>query len=754
MGILSGIFKARDKPTNATAGSAYRFLFGNSTSGKAVTERSAMQMIAVYSCVRILAEAVAGLPLHLYRYTDTGGKEKAIDHPLYALLHDEPNPEMTSFVFRETLMTHLLLWGNAYAQIIRNGKGEVVALYPLMPNRMVVDCDEHGQLYYTYYRGQDEAIRNKDTAVILQPSDVLHIPDLGFDGLVGYSPIAMAKNTIGMAIACEEYGAKFFANGATPGGILEHPGTIKVPQRVRESWQSTFGGSGNANKVAVLEEGMKYTPISISPEQAQFLETRKFQINEIARIFRIPPHMVGDLEKSNFSNIEQQSLEFVKYTLEPWLVRWEQSMIRALVSHSEKAAYFIKFNVDGLLRGDYQSRMNGYSIGRQNGWMSTNDIRELENLDRIPAEEGGAAVSAIMTIVQTLIDNLPLLVEAAVQLVVSLVEGIGSALPQLIPAAVQAIITIVQGLIENLPMILDAALQLIMGLAEGLLTTIPILIEALPSIILAIVDFVIRAIPQIIDAGIQLLTSLVSALPDIITAIVAAIPQIIGSIVNALINSIPQIVQAGVQLLISLIKNLPTIIVEIVKAVPQIISGLVSAFGKGVSQLADVGANLVRGLWQGIQSLASWLWNKVSSWISSIWDGICDFFGIASPSKEMGWVGEMLVEGLAGAINANGKDAVDAAEDMADDINSVMNGLAKDMETSIPTDFSLDAGAANALTESSADSRSTVMDGMYGSFVTVQQMVVRSEDDIRKVSQELYNLMQTGSRAQGRVLTA
>lgn len=555
MGILSGIFKARDKPTNATAGSAYRFLFGNSTSGKAVTERSAMQMTAVYSCVRILAEAVAGLPLHLYRYTDTGGKEKAIDHPLYALLHDEPNPEMTSFVFRETLMTHLLLWGNAYAQIIRNGKGEVVALYPLMPNCMVVDRDEHGQLYYTYYRGQDEAIRNKDTAVILQPSDVLHIPGLGFDGLVGYSPIAMAKNAIGMAIACEEYGAKFFANGATPGGILEHPGTIKDPQRVRESWQSTFGGSGNANKVAVLEEGMKYTPISISPEQAQFLETRKFQINEIARIFRIPPHMVGDLEKSNFSNIEQQSLEFVKYTLEPWLVRWEQSMIRALVSHSEKAAYFIKFNVDGLLRGDYQSRMNGYAIGRQNGWMSTNDIRELENLDRIPAEEGGAAVSAIMTIVQTLIDNLP--------------------------------------------MILDAALQLIMGLAEGLLTTIPILIEALPSIILAIVDFVIRAIPQIIDAGIQLLTSLVSALPDIITAIVAAIPQIIGSIVNALINSIPQIVQAGVQLLISLIKNLPTIIVEIVKAVPQIISGLVSAFGKGVSQLADVGANLVRGLWQG-----------------------------------------------------------------------------------------------------------------------------------------------------------
>ena len=389
MNIFTYLFHSRDKPQNRTAGSSYAFYMGGTTSGKAVTERSAMQMTAVYSCVRILAEAVAGLPLHLYKYTDDDSKEKAIDHPLYRLLHDEPNPEMSSFVFRETLMTHLLLWGNAYAQVIRNGKNEVVALYPLMPNKMSVDRDENGHLYYTYYRGYDEAIKNKEFAVTLRSSDVLHIPGLGFDGLVGYSPIAMAKNAIGMAIACEEYGAKFFANGATPGGVLEHPSTIKDPQRVRESWQTAFGGSGNANKVAVLEEGMKYTPISISPEQAQFLETRKFQINEIARIFRVPPHMVGDLEKSSFSNIEQQSLEFVKYTLEPWVIRWEQSIQRTLLSPNEKARYFVKFNVEGLLRGDYQSRMNGYAIGRQNGWMSANDIRELENLNRIPAEEGG-----------------------------------------------------------------------------------------------------------------------------------------------------------------------------------------------------------------------------------------------------------------------------------------------------------------------------------------------------------------------------
>ena len=224
--------------------------------------------------------------------------------------------------------------------------------------------------------------------MILRPADVLHIPGLGFDGLVGYSPIAMAKNAIGMAIACEEYGAKFFANGAAPGGVLEHPGTLKDPQRIRESWQSTYGGTSNAHRIAVLEEGMKYTPIGISPEQAQFLETRKFQINEIARIFRVPPHMVGDLEKSSFSNIEQ-SLEFVKYTLDPWVIRWEQSIMRTLLSQEEKVQYFVKFNLEGLLRGDYQSRMNGYAIGRQNGWMSANDIRELENLDRIPAEEGG-----------------------------------------------------------------------------------------------------------------------------------------------------------------------------------------------------------------------------------------------------------------------------------------------------------------------------------------------------------------------------
>lgn len=391
MGLINKLFKSRDHPKvdNRTVGSSYSFYMGGSSAGKNVNERSAMQMTAVYSCVRILAEAVAGLPLHLYRYKEDGGKERAIDVNLYHLLHDEPNKEMSSFIFRETLMTHLLLWGNAYAQIIRNGKGEVVALYPLMPNKMQVDRDENGELYYIYTRSSEEAKTMEGATVYLTPRDVLHIPGLGFDGLVGYSPIAMAKNAIGLAIATEEYGAKFFANGAAPSGVLEHPGTIKDPSRLRENWNSTFGGSANSGKVAVLEEGMKYTPISISPEQAQFLETRKFQIDEIARIFRVPPHMVGDLEKSSFSNIEQQSLEFVKYTLDPWVIRWEQSLSRSLLSEDEKRKYFFKFNLEGLLRGDYESRMSGYATARQNGWMSANDIRELENLDKIPAEDGG-----------------------------------------------------------------------------------------------------------------------------------------------------------------------------------------------------------------------------------------------------------------------------------------------------------------------------------------------------------------------------
>lgn len=348
-----------------------------------------MQVTAVYACVRVLSEAVASLPLHLYHYTDEGSKEKAIKHPLYFLLHDEPNPEMTSFVFRETMMTHLLLWGNFYCQILRNGKGEVIGLYPLMPSRMSVDRDSKGRLYYIYQHQADEAGTMKNETVVMSPYDVMHIPGLGFDGLVGYSPIAVAKNALGTSIACDEYASKFFANGASPSGILEHPGVLKDPERVRQSWESTFGGSHNAHKTAVLEEGMKYTPISINPQDSQFLETRKFQVDEIARIFRVPPHLIGDLEHATFSNIEEQSLEFVIYVLQPWLVRIESAISKSLLSEKEKRDYFARFNVDGLLRGNYESRMQGYATGINNGFLSPNDVRQLENMDRIPEEQGG-----------------------------------------------------------------------------------------------------------------------------------------------------------------------------------------------------------------------------------------------------------------------------------------------------------------------------------------------------------------------------
>ena len=392
MGIkgLFGFGQARDKPVDKAADAGYSFLFGCTTSGKPVNERTAMQTTAVYACVRILAEAIASLPLHVYEYQNDGGKKLVHNHPLYYLLHDEPNPEMTSFVFRETLMSHLLIWGNAYAQIIRDGAGRVLGLYPLLPDKMEVQRDDRGNIYYVYSRNSDENPMFKEYGNIkLKAEDVLHIPGLGFDGLIGYSPIAMAKNAVGMTLACEEYGASFFANGANPGGVLEHPGVLKDPSKVRESWNSVYRGVNNAHKIAVLEEGMKYQQIGIPPEEAQFLETRKFQINEIARLYRIPPHMVGDLDKSSFSNIEQQSLEFVKYTLDPWVIRWEQSLQRSLLLPGEKGKYFIKLNVDGLLRGDYQSRMNGYAVGRQNGWFSANDIREMENMNPIHDEEGG-----------------------------------------------------------------------------------------------------------------------------------------------------------------------------------------------------------------------------------------------------------------------------------------------------------------------------------------------------------------------------
>ena len=379
---FTALFRARDKPRDSVS-AAPVFYFGTSGSGKSVTAQTAIQLSTVYACVRVISETVASLPLGVYEATDDGNL-KAGDHPLYHLLHDEPNSEMTSFVLREVMLAHLLLYGNSYSQIIRSGKNTVVGLYPLLPDHMDVDRDSKGNLTYTYTTSDGRT-------VVIKPQDILHIPGLGFDGIIGYSPIALEKNAIGLGIASEEYGSKFFSNGARPSGILTHPNTVKNPKAVRESWNSAYGGSSNSNRVAILEEGMTFTPLSIPNNEAQFLETRKFQVDEICRIFRVPPHLVGNLEHATFSNIEHQSIDFAVHTIRPWLVRIEQSMNRALFTDQEKGRFYVQFNIDGLMRGDYKSRMESYAIARQNGWMSANDIRALENQNPIPKEEGGDA---------------------------------------------------------------------------------------------------------------------------------------------------------------------------------------------------------------------------------------------------------------------------------------------------------------------------------------------------------------------------
>jgi HK97 family phage portal protein len=357
--------------------------YGNSNSGVQVDEMRAMQTSAVYACVKILSETVASLPLHLFKKGKGGRSETAEQHPLFSVLHDAPNEEMTSFEFRECMMTSLLLWGNAYARIIRK-QGHVTELWYLKPNLMVVERDTlTGKIKYTY----SDDITNQ--TYVYRPDQVLHIKGLSIDGVKGLSPIAQAREAVGLSLATEEYGAKFFGNGARPGGVLEHPGVLKDPEKLRESWNKVYQGTRNSHKVAVLEEGMKYHTIGIAPEDAQFLETRKYQLNEICRIFRVPPHLVGDLEHATFSNIEHQSIEFVQHTVRPWLVRWEQGISRSLLDEQERLIYFARFNVDGLLRGDYKSRMEGYAVGRQNGWLSANDIRRLEDMSLIPTEQGG-----------------------------------------------------------------------------------------------------------------------------------------------------------------------------------------------------------------------------------------------------------------------------------------------------------------------------------------------------------------------------
>ena len=382
MELLKGLFKTRDKPKNEYRWSGFPFLFGRSISGKTVNEITALQISAVFACVKILAESVAR--------RDGEKKILATEHPLYYLLHDAPNEEMTAYSFKETLMFHLLTNGNAYSQIQMNQLGEVTGLYPLLSSRMAMKRDKTGAIIYSYRptTGENEHM-TEPSEIVFRRQEILHIPALGIDGLKGYSPIAMAKNAIGVALACEEFGAKFFENGARPSGVLKHPGVLKDPKKLRESWKALYGGSENAGVTAVLEEGVEYEQLGVNQNDAQFLETRKFQIAEIARIFRVPLHMINELDKATFSNITQQSLEFIIYTLTPYLIRFEQAFNKALFTKKERGNYFVKFNVEGFLRGDYETRMRGYTQALQNGILSVNEVRSLEDLNALSSEEGG-----------------------------------------------------------------------------------------------------------------------------------------------------------------------------------------------------------------------------------------------------------------------------------------------------------------------------------------------------------------------------
>lgn len=342
-----------------------------------VTPSSAIQNTAVLACVRVLAESVASLPLKVYERTPSG-KRAAVSHPLYTVLHERSNAEMSSFELRETLMAHVLLWGNAFCEIEMNQRADVLGLWPLRPDRVVVRRMDDGKLWYF--------VTLSDNKIVPLPAyRVLHVRGLSSNGVVGLSPIALARSAIGLSDAGQELGNRFFANNARPGGVLQHPAKLSPAafERLRSSWEERHKGLDNLNRVAILEEGMQWKDVSMPLNDAQFLETRKFQVSEIARVFRVPLHMIGDLEHATFSNIEHQAIEFVVHSLRPWLVRIEQAISRDLIGPVERGRLFAEFSVDGLLRGDTQSRYSAYAIGRQWGWLSRNDIRGYENLDNL-----------------------------------------------------------------------------------------------------------------------------------------------------------------------------------------------------------------------------------------------------------------------------------------------------------------------------------------------------------------------------------
>ncbi len=349
-----------------------------------INERNALSIPAVFACVRAISEDVAKLPIHVYRQTETG-KERLRNHPLARLVRDRPNPHMSWFDLAATSTAHALTWGNGYVEIVRDGNGRPSELWPLEPDHVEVRRSTVNPEEIVYIYNDPETGKRRTIFEV----DVLHVKGLGYDGLVGYSVIGWARKSLALTAAAEKFGSAFFGNSSLPKGVLEHPGVLgeEAQKNLRESWEKIHRGAGNYGRVAILEEGMKFNAITIPPEDAQFLETRQFQVPEVCRWFRMPPHKIADLTRATFSNIEHSSIEYVGDTLLPWLVRWEQEIRRKCFTGGE-ANLYVEFVTAALLRGDLKSRYDAYAIGRQWGWLSPDDVREFENLNPIESDGG------------------------------------------------------------------------------------------------------------------------------------------------------------------------------------------------------------------------------------------------------------------------------------------------------------------------------------------------------------------------------
>lgn len=361
-----------------------RFFSGEpSKAGVSVSETTALRNVAVLACLRILSETPASLPLFVYRRLPNGGKERAMDHPAYSVLHDMANPEMTAMTLRETVQGHAVSWGNGYAYIVRE-HGFVKELWPLLPDRTHPERIK-GELVYrvTLPNGEQR---------ILNSFDVLHIVGFGYDGLKGYNPIQLARESIGLGLAVEEFGARFFGQGTNMGGIVEHPGKLgpQAHDNLKSSLSQSYQGLGKSHLLLVLEEGMKYQKLGLAPNDSQFLETRKYQVTDIARLFRVPPHLIADLDRSTYNNIEHMGIDFVVHTLRPWLVRWEQALNYKLFTPRERKEFFAEHLIDGLMRGDAKSRAEALSTLRQNGIINADEWRAIENMN--PQEDGSGKI--------------------------------------------------------------------------------------------------------------------------------------------------------------------------------------------------------------------------------------------------------------------------------------------------------------------------------------------------------------------------